>query len=151
MPKGQFHQLCIWKWSIYQGTGLRSLWGVSPWLGSASWLQLCISLQLSPRPLLKGAYSNQNLQCYRQWANWREEMWGFRENCWRWWSGEVFSSWDSVTSEGEGRVGRISQEERWCVRMECLRNSGGGSKLHLPSFECQSICHPHKATTLALI
>ena len=28
--------------------------------------------------------------------------------------------------------------------MECLQSSGGGSKLHLPLFECQPICHPQK-------
>ena len=28
---------------------------------------------------------------------------------------------------------------------------GGGSKFHLPSFECQSFRHPQKATTSALI
>jgi len=28
--------------------------------------------------------------------------------------------------------------------MECLRSSGGGSELYLPSFEYQSICHPQE-------
>ena len=28
--------------------------------------------------------------------------------------------------------------------MECLRNSGGGPKLHFPPFECQSICYTQK-------
>ena len=83
MPWEPFLWLCIWKWSIHRGTGLRSSWGVNPWPGNALWLQLCISLWLSPRPLLRGACSNQSLLCYpsmdqlRRWnvRIWRKLLW----------------------------------------------------------------------------
>ena len=78
-------------------------------------------------------------------------MWRSRNDCCQWWSIEVLSEWGSIASSREGRADRVSQEKCWCVHMKCLRGSGGGSELHLPSFKCWSISHPQKATTSVLI
>ena len=48
------------------GDRIEELVGVNPWLGSALSLQLCISLQMSPQPQLRGAHSNQGFQPYLQ-------------------------------------------------------------------------------------
>ena len=47
---------------LFGGVKLKKLLGVSPQLGSAWSLPSYISPKQSPRPLLKGAYSNQKLQ-----------------------------------------------------------------------------------------
>ena len=43
---------------------VKRLWEVNPWPGNAWWLPSYIGPKLSPRPLLKGAYSNQKFWCF---------------------------------------------------------------------------------------
>ena len=110
MPWRPFPPLCIWRWNIHPKTKSKSLLGVNPCLSSAWCPPFCINLGLSPRPLWRGAYSNQRPQSYLQWTGRRGEVWGFGKYCCEGWPWEVFSGWSSATSSGEGRVDRISQE-----------------------------------------
>ena len=75
-------------------------------------------------------------------ASWGGQIWRFREIFHWWWSGKNFLGWSSVTTSGERGFSGISQEEHWCICLECLRSSVSGSELYMPSFECQFICHP---------
>ena len=151
MPLELFLTPSIWKWSIHPVIWSKIWLGASSWLGSAWWQQLCINLKLGPQPLLIGVYSNQGLWCYPWMRQPKGEVWGFKEDCCRWWFKKVFSGRSLTTTSKEWRADKISQEEYWRVRMECLRSSWGGPELHLSSFECQSIYHPQKATTPAFI
>ena len=46
----------------YLSNGLKRFQRINPWLDSAWWLPSCIGPMRSPRPLLKGTYSNQEPQ-----------------------------------------------------------------------------------------
>ena len=56
------------------GTRLKSWLGANPWLGNAWRLQLCISLKMSPQPLLRWAYNNQGSQCHLQMRCWKGQV-----------------------------------------------------------------------------